>query len=716
MIKISGLKKKFIRSVLISSSLVLYITLFSTGEVFFNNFGEFNYLYSEIVVYLIGISILLVYFFTLVLLAIPKRLFKIITPILLALILLSWIEGNLLYPDFGSLDGRIVDWNKWLIWGYIDISIWIFVIIFFGYVNSCIFKHLNKVSIIFMITMVFSFAVNYQNYASYKHNNYSFDYSSLTNFSSKENVIVILLDEVQSDVFFELINEYPVIKKVFRGFTYYPDTLTGYSFTIPVIPLLFTGQYYYNSEPFREYVNKSFADNSVTSHLINHQYRVDLFPKFIDFNYLKSKNIAHNIINKSTLFDFDRIVQQSNNLITLALFKISPQVFRKHIYNKYIFPLAKNKKVKRTDWGHMHYWYQDNNFVSKIEAKSSIVYKQPAFKYFHLRGAHVPWIYDANGNIIEENELNGSRKNYKDHLLHSLKLTSDILRKFHEIGIYDSSHIYILSDHGAGRSYATRINPDTRHKNIGNTENSIIPHMIKARAIPLFMKKKPYSNKDLKISNDPISISEFPKILVGDLKLNIDNSKYSIKDNEIRKYLYFDSVGLNKTRYLPPMFEFYINGDSWLDSSWQGPNKIYAYKGNYDKLLSLEFNNISKCLNSRDEDIQNDLFKFSYHKENEYILNIKKKIDNQILLVVSFSYSEKIENINLDIFINESKIQTVKSKGTLHTINIPYHLVYINEKKINLFDKNNIKLQFTGTPNQCLKKTIHSLHLFELEK
>jgi hypothetical protein len=716
MIKNSDLKKKSISSTLISSCLVLYITLFSTGEIFFNNYGEFNYLYSEIVLYLIGTSILFIYFFTLVLLALPNRLFKIITPILLALILLSWIEGNLLYPDLGSLDGRVVDWDNWLIWGYIDLSIWIFAIIFFGYVNNYIFKHLNKASIIFIITMLFSFAVNYQNYSSKEHSNYTFDYNSISNFSSKENVIVILLDEVQSDVFFELINEYPIIKKVFRGFTYYPDTVTGYSYTMPVIPLMFTGQYYDNSEPFSEYVNRSYLDSSFTSHLIDNHYRVELYPKFVDLNYLKSKQIAHNIISKSMLSDFDRIEQQSSNLITLALFKISPHVFRKHIYNKYIFPLSNNKKEQKTAWGHMHYWHQDNDFVRKIEAKSNIIYKQPTFKYFHLRGAHVPWIYDANGNIIEENELTGSRKNYKDHLLHSLKLTSDILRKFHEIDIYDSSHIYILSDHGAGRSYATRVNPDTRHKNIGNNENSIIPYIIKARAIPLFMKKKPYSNKDLKISNDSISISEFPKMLMKDLELNADISKYRTKDNEIRKYFYFDSIGLSNISYLSPMFEFYIKGDSWLDSSWQGPNKVYSEKGNYEKLLSLVFNKISKCLNNRDDEIQNDLFKFFYNKENEYILNIKKKIENHILLVVSFNYSEDFEKINLDIFLNESKINTIKSSGALHKINIPYQGVYIDKNKLNLFDKNNIKLQITGTPDKCLKKTIHSLHLFELEK
>jgi len=715
--RVMKFKDTFTSSILISSSLVLYITIFSTGEIYFNNFGEFNYLYSEIFLYLISICFLFVFLITSILLITPNRLFKIISAVLLAIILLSWIEGYLLYPDFGPLDGRIIDWDNWLTWGYIDIFIWIIAVIVSGYLNDYIFKYLNSASLIIILIIIVSISFNYIKFPSEKLGEYSFDYNSIPNFSVKENIIVILLDAVQSDIFYELLNEHKIINKVFNGFTYYPDTVGGYDFTAPSIPLILTGQYYDNSQPFSEYVNKSYSENSITKHLIDLNYRVDLFPKFLDFNYLKSKKIAHNLIRKGELLDFDQGIHKSSNLVDLALFKISPHIFREYIYNNYIFPLSNNKKKKMTTWRHLEGWYQDIDFVRKIEAKSKVVYKKPAFKFFHLRGAHKPWIYDANGNMLERNELTESRKNYKDHLLHTLKLTSDILKKFHEIGIYDSSHIYILSDHGTGLSYETRVNLDTRYKNASSSENSIIPPKVKARAIPLFMKKKPYAKGELEISDTPISTSEFPQILIKDLKLNVNNSKYTRRDKNLRRFFYYDAFRLRrKNDYLPPMFEFYINGDSWLDSSWEGPNKVYSHIGKYDNLFSIEFNQIPKCLNKLNEEIQNDLFKFYFKKDGEYILKIKKKIENQILLVVSFNHSKEINNINIDISINEIKIGTLKSGSPKHIISWPYHLVYINEKKINLFDKNTIKLLISGVPNQCLKKTIRSLHLFELEK
>jgi len=213
MLKISGLKKKFISSILISSSLFLFIILFTTGEIYFNNFGEFNYLYSEIFLYLIAICFLFVFLVTSILLITPNRLFKIISSVLLAIILISWVEGYVLYPDYGPLDGRIIDWDNWLTWGYIDIFIWVIAVIVFGYFNGYIFKYLNRAFLIIISIILVSISFNYIKYSSENLSEYSFDYNTVANFSEKENIIVILLDEVQSDIFYELINEYPIIKK-----------------------------------------------------------------------------------------------------------------------------------------------------------------------------------------------------------------------------------------------------------------------------------------------------------------------------------------------------------------------------------------------------------------------------------------------------------------------------------------------------------------------
>ena len=141
--RVMKFKDTFISSILISSSLVLYIILFSTAEIYFNNLGEFNYSYSEIFLYLIAISFLFVFLVTSILLITPNRLFKIISSVLLAIILLSWIEGYVLYPDYGPLDGRIIDWDNWLTWGYIDILIWIIALSVSGYLNVYILKYLG---------------------------------------------------------------------------------------------------------------------------------------------------------------------------------------------------------------------------------------------------------------------------------------------------------------------------------------------------------------------------------------------------------------------------------------------------------------------------------------------------------------------------------------------------------------------------------------------
>lgn len=709
------LKSRIVSSVLIASSLFLFVFILSTGEIYFNNSGEFNFLYPEVFFYLITTCLLLVLLTTLILLIIPDKLYRIISSVFIGLVLISWVEANFLYPNLGPLDGRIIDWNKWFVWGYIDIIIWITVLTAFVYIKYHIFKYLNILCLFIILIITGSTLYNYFNYSSKYHSEYVFDENGIADFSAKQNIIVIILDETQSDVFYELLQENPVMNKVFSGFTYYPDTVAGFDFTIPSIPAILTGQYYDNSQPFTEYVKNAYSESSITKYLIENNYRVDLYPKFVDFNYYKSKTIADNLIKKGAITDFDRGMDISSNLIKLALFKISPHILRNYIYSNYLNQASEHKKKKHTLL-HIEPLYQDIEFVRKLESDSRIVYKVPTFKFFHLRGSHIPWMYDANGNVLKAEEITESRKNYKDHMLHTLKLTSDILLKFHEIEIYDSSLIYILSDHGTGLSPGTIVNAKSRLNDIDNTEKFGIPNKVRARAIPLFMKKMPFSKGGLNISDIPISTTEFPNILKNDLELKTGEFEHRVNDGNSRKYLYYDPFKhRRKNNYLPPMFEFEIKGDSWLDSSWKGPNKVHTYLGNYNNLFSMEFNKYPKCINSRNEEIQNESFNFFSDNKNEYILNVKEKLNNEILLVVAFSYSEEINNMKIDISLNDRKIGTLESGSSENIIDWPYNLVYINKKLINTSANNKIKLRVSGAPGQCIKDKIDSLHLLEFQ-
>lgn len=708
--------EKFTSTALITCCLILYLLVFSTADIFFNNYNELNFHFLEVAPYFIISSLVVILIISSVVSILTEKVYNLTISLLLALFLLYWAESKFLYPDFGSLDGKIIDWNLWTSWTYIDLIIWIAVIAVSIYLKNHIVKFVSYICVIILITLSADFIIKYYKYASQSYDNiFTFDYRPIANFSSKENIIVILLDEAQSDVFYELLKENPVMERVFSGFTYYPDTVTGYSYTIPVIPMLFTGKYYDNSVPFKEYVNHAFSKNSFTKSLKNSGYRVDIFPKFVDYNYQISAEIADNIIKKGELASTELTIENCKNLLSLATFLNSPNIFRKYIYENYIFPRNQASSNNDGTRGHMHYWYQDQSFVNELETKSKIVYEQPAFKYFHLRGAHVPWILDENGRPIDRSEYTGSRNNYKANYLYSLKVLSDILIKLHEIGIYESSYIYIVSDHGAGRTYQTRLIPNIRHESSLNKNNPSIPHIVKARAVPLFMVKKPNEKGILRISNKPIALSDFPKIISEDLNLEHNELYRTIENNTERKYYYFNSIGLQTITHLPPLLEFKIDGNSWLDESWDGPVKINTLSGNYNRLFSVKLNDMKNCLSKENNIISSDAYELRFNTKNEYTIQIKQKLKNDLLVVASLNYSENSENISIATTMNNKKRYSIRPKDPKQIINTPYHIMYFNKKIHNQSESNDIKFNLEGISNRCFKDVVNSIDLFELE-
>ncbi len=708
--------EKFINTALITCCVVLYLLVFSTADIFFNNYNELDFHFLEVAPYLIIGSLVVILIISSVVSLLTEKVYNLIISLFLALFLLFWAETKFLYPDFGSLDGKIIDWNLWTGWTYIDLIIWIAVVAVSIYLKNHIVKHSYYICVIILITLSADFIIKYNNYASQSnYNTFTFDYRPIAHFSSKENVIVILLDEAQSDVFYELLKENPVMQRVFSGFTYYPDTVSGYSYTIPVIPLLYTGEFYDNSVPFKEYVNRAFSKYSVTKSLKNSGYRVDIFPKFVDYNYQISKDIADNVVEKSELASTELTIENCKNLLSLATFLNSPNIFRKYIYENYIFPRNQASGNNDGTRGHMHYWYQDQSFVNELEIKSKTVYEQPVFKYFHLRGAHVPWILDENGRPIARSEYTGSRNNYKANYIYSLKVLSDILKKLHEIGIYESSYIYIVSDHGAGRTFETRLIPDMRLENSSNKHTPSVPHIVKARAVPLYMVKKPNEKGNLRISNKPIALSDFPKIISEDLDLKHNELYSSIDNASERKYYYFNSVGLKTITHLPPLLEFKIDGDSWVDESWDGPVKINTLSGNYNRLFSVKLYDMKKCLSKEINTISTDAYELSFNTKNEYAMQIKKKFNNDLLVVASLNYSENSENISIDLTMNNKKRYNIRPKNPKQIINTPYHIMYFNKKIHNQSESNDIKFTLEGISKMCFKDVVNSINIFELE-
>ena len=494
---------------------------------------------------------------------------------------------------------------------------------------------------------------------------------------------------------------------------YYPDTVSGYPWTVPSIPLILSGHYYDNTEPLSEYIKRAYLEKSFLTRLVNLNYKVELYQKFYDFNYYKSREIATNVIRKGDVLSSDQATGYGLRLIDLALFKFSPHILKKHVYNDNQFIFSKkyseNKKnVKK----HIEWLSYDREFVQKIDSNSKLLYKQPTYKFFHLRGAHAPWFTDENGKFLYGDK---SRKNYRDHVIYKFKLIKQLFNKFKQLGIYDDSIIYLISDHGAGRSIETKLKTEILDTGIPLSENSNVPYQVKARAVNMFLKKLPNSKGGLEISDRAFSNSEFPAEVLKDLGMSPNQAaKYINLATELDGRRYFYYLHRDSRKYLPSLYEFIINGNSWLDSSWNGPINIYTKTGIYNKLWLVVFDS-----NSEDYFPYNNKYAdgtvILSRSDREYFFNFKNRSSDNLLLNIALNYKEEIIEQNIEVYINEKKLDNIKTQDNYTIINKPYITILINQHHLN-DDINVIKLRFKNPPNNSFADVIHSIGVYELGK
>ncbi len=132
----------------------------------------------------------------------------------------------------------------------------------------------------------------------------------------------------------------------------------------------------------------------------------------------------------------------------------------------------------------------------------------------------------------------------------SLKIAGELISKLKLAGIYDNSMIIITGDHGL------------------NGE-------IISEGVPLILYKPFYANDTLKISDAPVSLSDYPITVTTALNLSSNFTGISMQDrqeSDTRQRLFYYYSWENEYwshAYLPPMQEYIITNFSWSDDSWQ---------------------------------------------------------------------------------------------------------------------------------------------------
>ncbi|KJS12091.1 MAG: hypothetical protein VR67_11515 [Peptococcaceae bacterium BRH_c8a] len=680
------ISKKAFNTICVVLFFSLTTLLFGPLCIYLNNVNEFSFLLSDVWFILLGIALVCIIFLTLIIFLIKNSFHKSIISLLFSIALMLWLQGNILVWDYGVLDGKEINWDNYKIYGFIDSVAWVLFLSVAFKKRVYIYKVAAKLSIALILIQTFTlFLTWFQNPDQPDWKKYSINGEQIYNFSSKKNVIILVLDTYQSDIFQELINEHHDYLDIFKGFTYYRNSIGGFPTTYPSVPLILTGSYYDNSITMQEYIKKSYLNQSVPLVLKQNGFLVDLFPNVKQTIYYNDE-IASNFIMAN---GSNNKKQSLKKIYYITLYRFSPQYIKEHIFFKFNYYI--NNEIKEVD-----FILDDLDFANNIECNSEVNIEKSVFKFYHLRGTHPPFNLNER---LEKVNLNYNRDGYKVQARASLEIINRFLNALRNNGVYDNSMIFIVGDHGLG-SFGVNVQvsgyfQDNIDKGLkGLTSNNII-----ASGIPLILVKPFNSIQSMRISDAPVCLADIPKTIFTELKIVNDFpgiSMFDISESEVRERRYLSYNWEHEywdKQFLPAMQEYIINGFSWLPQSWSPTYRKFTFEGasNIEPPTYQYESQIKFGIGGNAEQYQGDGWStpekdFTWTVEENASLDISiNQPQSDLVLKASLSpfISDKRDRQRVNIYINGNKLgEWVMTDSGEYSFTLPKDFITDSSLKI----------------------------------
>ena len=502
---------------------VIFALSITTGllvptEVYIRNAGELWFKYKDILKYLITDSatyfavLLSIYFICCWRTKIRNIFLAVLTGLLFGVFLQSYIIN----VNYGMFDGHEIEWSNYTKIGLINTFIWLFCLgAAFEYFKrrkfdfEAIKKIIKPACFLIFVIQCLVLVITLKAYPFQK--NIAFEdgkagvltTKDIYTISSKDNIVVFLLDAFDASVFEEVQQKNPEVISEFKDFTYYPDTTSSFGFTHYSLPEILTGELYDPQERYLEYQKRAWNNNFYYSKLREKDYIVNLYTSG---NFIDKSAPVDNLVTKK--IQMNRNV--ANIFINVAKFRMVPHFFKKafYSYQSIYSPAIVNDNI-------MNYVEDDREFYKGLKRGLKTEEKN-AFRFYHLSGMHFPYVLDENVEYIKAGEKGTAYK----QALGVLKIVREYLAQLKEKNLYANSTLVVMADHG-------------NHNEIGSR--------------PLFMVKQPFSSQEaMVISDKPQSVANLMPIVAERFGKDFDSKKTG------NRYFYYENKeqGMQFFKYL----------------------------------------------------------------------------------------------------------------------------------------------------------------------
>jgi hypothetical protein len=494
--------------------------------IFANNSGEFAVEYAELAApwllrsTAVNWCILLVAGSAFALLS--HRMAQIYAAVLFAVGLLLWGQGNLWNADYGVLAGQDLDLAAHAWRAPYELAAWAAVLIAAVAFSRRVSRIAPFASVVFLGVQAAAMAFNSTESATAQRVRWVDPPPALYQFSPDRNVIHVVLDEFQSDVFHEIFQQdREALDRQFSGFHYFAEHSGSFPTTSFSMPAMLAGREYRNREPAPEFVRDAFKRSSIFEHVSRAGYEVDAasivpvdsFEQWLGPEAAPNWKGARFRIRKPFVSRQDYREVSARQLLELSLFRHAPHAGK-------AFSIERPQDFYRPVWMdrtespaqvRRHEASNSVAFLEQFTARMAVGREPPVYKLLHVGVPHRPIAVDRECRFIGLTDM--SRQSYIEQSRCAIRLVGILLDRARALGIYDSSVIVVSSDHGTdlpplgfeGRSESLSLIPGP---------STVRLPAIASTAKALMLIKPPNGTGPITVSEAPTSHVDVPSTIL----------------------------------------------------------------------------------------------------------------------------------------------------------------------------------------------------------
>ncbi len=546
-------RKRLFRALLLAFALTFTFIIIGIFDLYLVNIEIYPFPLSAIFwpVLCLGATCLLVLSIGLALLR--GKVYDMAISISAGILLAGYLQGNFFDLHLGQLSGNTTTWQDYLKHSLPNALIWLVIITL-----ACALYHFHKkawklatvvlpilligmqIAGLTSVAIAADVSVKAKEVAVQPQTTY-LSTKGMFELSTKDNIIVIVLDRLDTKYIDTVKSENPNFFEPLDGFTYFSNHTSLYSRTYPSVTYLLTGKKSHFEEPPDTLFNEAYQNSTFLPELRKHGYTTKLYMDgYYTYSHARQLEGLADNLGTTTHTMQTQTMPILGKMVDFSAYRYSPRLL-KPAFSLQERDFNKSIAIQGADPA---YTPSNDTWILQHLRESGLTLqnRQNNFAYIHMVGCHEIVLNEQSECVGERNT------NIVKHTQGEFNIVYTYLQEMKKLGVYDNATIIITGDHG-------------KSEDRKDLQNGV--------TVGLFVKPKGSHGTPLQVSKSPVSHANFQATILDAAGISTEGYGQTVweipEDAQItRQYLY--KVDKANGHFLE---EYEINGDANLWSNWK---------------------------------------------------------------------------------------------------------------------------------------------------